>query len=180
MGKTGHLTQPEIKEIVDNKKVSTLVETGTYLGDSTVEASKYFDTVHTIEIVPDLHEKAKAKCKGIENIVFHLGDTVQLLPKIVEDVKNSGCVWFLDAHQSGPETGNNGQWVPLLKELNLILDSIKDSTFDHIFVIDDVRLFSAHWDWAEVSIQSIEKCFVEHGISMKNKLLMNDRYIVYV
>jgi len=181
MGRTGHLLESEIRNIIHNKTVNNFIETGTYLGNSSSEASKVFDTVDTIEIVPELHEQAKVNCANLKNITFHLGDTLQLLPDIIRDVisRGSGCVWFLDAHQSGAETGNNGIRVPLLNEINIILDGIQQDQ-DHIFIIDDVRLFSAYWDWNEISLQSINECFKRRNIVIKNKSLINDRYIIYI
>jgi hypothetical protein len=179
MGKTGHLTVEELTGIIKNARPDYFVETGTYLGDSTLEASKVFKHVHTIEIVPELREKAMEKCKNSDNITFHQGDTVLLLPEIVKSLKEHCCVWFLDAHQSGHDTSNNGTWVPLLTELEIILDNI-DTTLRHVFIIDDVRLFSAHWDWANISLQSIEKCFKDRYISVSSKSVLNDRFILHL
>lgn len=179
MGKTGHLTVSEIKQILKNKHIDYFVETGTYLGDSTLEASKVFKHVHTIEIMPLLYEQAKNKLNQRANITFHLGDTITILPGIADGIKD-GCVWFIDAHQSGPETGNNGVCVPLLAELNIILGGIGKLNKSHIFIIDDVRLFSAFWDWADVSLQSIEKCFQGKNIIIKDKAVVNDRFIIYI
>jgi hypothetical protein len=179
MGKFGHLTVEEIKEITEEKEFECLIETGTYLADSTIEASKCFDTVYTIEIVDKLYDQAKERCKDITNIVFHLGDTIKLLPDIINKVYGLNCVWFLDAHQSGPDTSNNGKWVPLLDELNIILRNFDRSKY-HIFIIDDVRLFSAHWDWSGISVSSIEQQFKNYNINVIYSKLMNDRFILYV
>jgi len=179
MGKTGLLTQEELQDIIKDKKIKVMLETGTYLGDSTLEGSKMFEHVHTIEIVPELREQAIEKCKDRDNITFHLGDTVKLLPNIVDEIREP-CLWFLDAHQSGPETSNNGEeWVPLLKELAAILEHMNRDV-DNVFTIDDVRLFSKHWDWEGVSIKSIEECFRVHGVEIKYRRIKNDRFTVYV
>ncbi len=176
MGITGPLTEKEIKSIVGDFSITTFVETGTYLGDSTLSASQVFDRVHTIEIQHALHEQAKAKCSAQSNITFHHGDSVNILSQIVKECGNGGVFWFLDAHQSGPESGNNGTFVPLLEELNAILENISGT---HIFVIDDVRLFSAFWDWEGISFQSIEQCFKKYDVNIQRKTVSNDRFILY-
>ena len=178
MGKTGHLTQEEINGIIEDRKLDNFIETGTYLGDSTLEASKVFTTVHTMEIVPDLQRQAIEKCSSANNIHFHLGDTVKLLPDIVQNL-TGGCLWFLDAHQSGPETSNNGVHVPLLHELDIILDNMNRSD-EHVFIIDDVRLFSAYWDWANISIQSIIQKFSSRDLKITRKNISNDRLVIYL
>ncbi len=182
MGKTGHLTGTEMKEIIWDKNIDCFVETGTYKGDSTLEAAKLFDTVHTIEIMEDLYKASKERFgQSKSHITSYLGDSVKLLPEIAKSI-NSGCVWFLDAHQSGPDTGNNGVYVPLLKELEVILDNF-DNAVDHIFIIDDLRFFSRSGnrplDWSDISFASIGKCFVDRKVPVKSQSVMNDRYILF-
>ena len=153
MGKTGHLIPNEIKFIVEDSEytgIDTFVETGTYIGMSTLEASKTFKNCHTIEIVEDLSNQAKENCKSANNIVFHVGNSLEVLPDLVPQV-NTGCFWFIDAHHASPETGFRGQHAPLLTELELILDNL-NSGYQHIFVFDDVRLFAQHWDWEKISL----------------------------
>lgn len=175
MGKTGKLTIEELTDYLSGRvDIKTFVETGTYLGDSTEVASYVFERVESIEICQDLYNKASQKLTS-PRIKLHLGDTVQLLPDIVKTI-DAPCMWFLDAHQSGPETQNNGQWVPLLNELDIILRSRKE--YHDIFVIDDVRLFSAHWDWADVSLESIQDIFKRYGIPIVNKFVKNDRFVL--
>ena len=180
MGKTGYLTENEIYQIlstcgISKEDIPYFVETGTYHGDSTREAAKVFENVHTIEIMDDLWSENVSTNKelGIDNIECHHGDSLVTLPSIVKSI-DKPCFWFLDAHQSGPDTGNNGEWVPLLKELDIILGN----KVEGIFVIDDVRLFSKHWDWAAVSLESISNLFGKHGYDVSESYLMNDRYIL--
>jgi hypothetical protein len=125
-----------------------------------------------MEIVPELYNESKAH--GGDNITYLLGDTVKLLPTIIPKI-DAPAMWFLDAHQSGPETSNNGKWVPLLEELNIILSSY---THPSIYIIDDLQLFSKHWDWAEISVDSIIELFKKHGKEIAVNYSNNDRYII--
>lgn len=183
MGKTGHLVKSEIIEIIqDFPDISIFVETGTYLGNSTKEASFVFDKIITIEINEQLYNKAIDFCDDVikeKNIIFYLGDTLNLLPNIVNTIKESceSCMWFLDAHQSGIDTSNNGIHVPLLLELDIILSKLYKKV-NHIFVIDDVRLFSNAWDWSDISFQSIHSIFKKYDIPIKKQYIKNDRFIL--
>jgi len=180
MGLTGELTKEEITEILSilpAVSFNTFVELGTYMGHSTLNMAHEFERVHTIEIIPELYQQAIKYCSKVDNISFHLGDTVQLLPLLVNDLKDKSCVYMVDSHQSGPETGNNGKWVPLLDEIDIICSKI-DVDIPQILVIDDVRLFGMHWDWADVSISSIDRVIRAHNVEIMNRLLKNDRYTI--
>lgn len=176
----GHLPEDECTELLSIAKTAPedfdhFVETGTYKADTTLAAASLFKDVHSFEIVEALHNESKEKCRHHSNIHLHLGDTMKLLPTILPSIKGP-CVWFLDAHQSGQDTSNNGTCVPLLDELNLILSSIECTS--NVFIIDDVRLFSKYWDWEGISLASIEKVFQKHDIPIYMKFVKNDRYVI--
>ena len=65
----------------------TFVETGTCQGETIFKMAKYFDSLHTIEIKEELYLRAKRKYKG-DKIHFHLGDSSQMLPAIVGELKS--------------------------------------------------------------------------------------------
>lgn len=184
MGKYGHLTTQEIHEILDMVGIQHVpdyfVETGTYMGHSTLEASRVFSQVYTIELNEQLIDIAKQRCKDVNNIIFLRGDSLQLLPTTF--VPNASYCWFLDAHQSGSDTCNNGIGVPLLQEIELILKFIYNhkpkQSQSHLFIIDDVRLFSQN-DWLGVSIPTMRKLFEQYNISIIDEYIYNDRYIVH-
>ena len=87
-----------------------VVETGTFLGDTTRKFSVGMNWVHTIEIDERLYEFAK---KGIEddgcgNVTCWLGDSADVIPKIIKDYNENHptkkVVFYLDAHWSGDES----------------------------------------------------------------------------
>ena len=175
----GSLSEPEIKTILSwfpHLQPKYFIELGTFKGLSSRIASNIFPYVYTIEIVPELYQESKSISdqEGITNITYFLGDTIKLLPDLIPKIDVS-AVWFCDAHQSGQDTGNNGKWVPLLDELNIILSSYNHPS---IYIIDDVRLFSKYWDWAEISIDSIVNCFRTHNKEILTNFSNNDRYII--
>jgi len=173
----GSLTEEEITTVLDKfpayKAIKTFVETGTYKGETSRLASKVFDVVHTIEIMPSLYQEARLTgCNaGITNIIYHLGDSVQILKHL--QLVPVPSVFFIDAHQSGCDTGNNGTNVPLLQELDVILEK---NMHPCIFIFDDVRLFDKYWDWKNITETSILAQFKGRD---KHSFVSNDRLVVY-
>lgn len=114
-----------------NDKYKIFIETGTYLGRTVIEVSKYFDMVHTIELKQDVFD---ASCNNIKktdltNIKLHCGDSREILPKILETITRP-CVFWLDAHYHQPT-------APLMKDLETIHNNIYQE--NAIILIDDIR-----------------------------------------
>ena len=80
------------------------VETGTFQGDTCFWAKKYFDNVYTIEISEEISKRTASKPDCPENIQFLVGDSKDVLPKIVGELGANTIFWF-DGHYSGPGTG---------------------------------------------------------------------------
>jgi hypothetical protein len=177
----GSLTEEEIIPYLsweNYKNIKNFVETGTYKADTTIMASNLFKYVYTTEIVPLLYENSKklAEEKKINNITFLLGDSVELLKDITPKVLE-GAVFFLDAHQSGSDTSNNGiDHVPLFKELNIILSHKLGPS---IFIVDDFRLFSKFWDWDGISTESILEKFKISNHNIDTYFVSNDRFFIF-
>jgi hypothetical protein len=174
----------EFEEITDSiglrpeyLSIRNFVETGTYKGDTSIMASKHFHNVYTTEIVPALHEESKKKAEeaGVKNITFLLGDSVKLLGEIMPKV-SEGAVFFLDAHQSGGDTSNNGKNVPLYEELDVILSFPLGKS---LFIIDDVRLWKQKcWDWAHITNTELVKRFSDKGRKVHSYFEKNDRFFI--
>jgi len=181
----GSLPEQEIREIINlsamaPQDITTFIETGTYHADTTIEASKIFDKVYSIELVEALHQKSKERCKDIENITLYLGNTLDHLPSIVKSLEGN-VIFFIDAHQSGPDTSHIGKNVPCLEEIDTILTNLS-SECHGIFIIDDVRFWKGSstpaWDWADISLVSVEGVFKKHNVSILKKFLRNDRFMI--
>lgn len=159
------------------KHIKYFVETGTYKADTSLMAAKHFEKVYTTEIVPELHNNSKKRAvkQKVTNVEFLMGDSVELLKEITPKVLK-GAVFFLDAHQSGRDTSNNGKnHVPLLQELDVILShKVKSS----IYIIDDLRLFDNYWDWKGITTYTIVDKFEEHGHIIDSYFISNDRFYV--
>jgi hypothetical protein len=85
-----------------------VVETGTFLGQSTRQFCKSFDCVHTIELDEKLSKFAEEGVlkDGYHNAIFHIGDSAKVIQKIVQEYNLLGrkVLFYLDAHWSGDES----------------------------------------------------------------------------
>jgi hypothetical protein len=114
------------------------VETGTYLGDTTLWASQYFEHVITIEKSNHYWRLAQEKYSSKKNVQFLLGDSREVLKGLIPQINRSAIFW-LDAHWSGGQTYGQNDECALLGEL----ERINESPEENIILIDDARLFLA-------------------------------------
>lgn len=123
--------------------VLTFVETGTYLGDMIFAVKDVFNRIYSIELSPELYRKATQKFLKYKHISIWHGDSSEVLPEILGNIKESSLFWF-DAHYSGGVTAKGAKETPILEEMNYILNhSIKN----HVILIDDARLFTGENDY---------------------------------
>lgn len=171
----GSLNEQEIKDAVPTMDI--FIETGTYMGDSSRLASRFFKKVYTYEINEVLYNLAKESVEifYIGNIESHLGDSVVLLQDtLISDTRPAFI--FLDAHQSGPNTSNNGELVPLLKELAVINNYYGKKP--GIICVNDFRLWSKHWDWAQITQESVLASLSNHVVT--KYYVKNDRFYMII
>jgi hypothetical protein len=120
------------------------IETGSFIGGGINQAYHAgFKKVISIEISPHYHDYVKKFFRNQESwLELHLGDSGELLEKIIDKI-DEPIVFWLDAHYSGgkednvPETGGVDMPHTLFKELEIIKNH-KIKT--HTILIDDVRL----------------------------------------
>ncbi len=154
-----HLVKQEtISEYQKQFGYTTLIETGTYMGDMVDAQKKRFKKIISIELGVDLFEKAKKRFRNDKNVLIMQGDSGKVLPKIVLDLKEPAIFW-LDGHYSAGITAKGDKECPIFEELNSIFISNK---FNHILLIDDARCFIGEGDYP-----SIEK--LTEYIRNKNK-----------
>lgn len=121
-------------KLAEIAKADTFIETGTYMGGTTKWASTQFKDVHTIELSETLYNQVKDELVSKGNITPHLGDSRNVLPKILKNINNNIIFW-LDGHYSAGVTAGKDDPCPLLKELEIILK--RDN--EDIILIDDAR-----------------------------------------
>jgi len=136
----GHLSDPPIAEFAlklrDRIGIKRLVETGTYLGESTQWAALHFEEVDTLDISEDFVHKAMDRCDGLQNITYRLGDSRKVLPRVVAKLTEPALFW-LDAHNAAGLFGNGPDDCPIIEELMTILCS----PHRHAILIDDATCF---------------------------------------
>jgi hypothetical protein len=116
----------------------TLVETGTYQGQTAAWAAWHFERVVTVEAAPELHREAATKYGALANVEFVLGDSRDVLTSLVSALVGPSLFW-LDSHWSGGSTCGAFGECPLLDEL----DAIRASPHEHAILIDDARMFES-------------------------------------
>lgn len=128
----------KIKNIGKQHNIFTVIETGTYLGLSTLYFSKKFKDVYTIELDSKLFLTAKHKLGKYRNIHIELGSSDEKLPIILSKIKEP-VLFFLDAHASGGITTSGIEPSPIKRELKVIekFNMITKS----VIIIDDAQGF---------------------------------------
>jgi hypothetical protein len=151
------LSKNELDSILskcEKRVYSSLIETGSFYGQTIEILHPYFDSIHTIEIQPELHTYCSNKFRDIPKIKCHFGDSSKFLPNLLSIV-NTDTVFWLDGHWSCENTGKGDKEVPLLEELQSI-----NKLFKHhaVIIIDDYRLFNgkdAYVNWSEITEKSV-------------------------
>jgi hypothetical protein len=124
----------------------TFIETGTYMGGTTKWASTQFKEVYTIEWSEAFYKQIKDELLSKGNIVPHLGDSRNVLPKILGNIKGNILFW-LDAHYSTKNSAGKDDRCPLLQELEIILSRNNED----IIIIDDARCCLGEDGWPTIS-----------------------------
>ena len=189
----------------DYNEYNIFVESGTFIAKTTKKMSRLFNKVKTIEINKDIYEVNLQLYNDIKNIDFYLGDSREVLPSIIKEIKNqTGVVFFLDGHYSSdlniPKYLRNKyrnsfftyRWniptgtaedtnVPLLEELRIISENFNEEC---IIIIDDFRLFEdhridkrkhSHGDWSEITKKKIFNIVQDRS---KEERIEDDKIII--
>jgi hypothetical protein len=100
------------------------IETGTWNGKNAAFMSPYYDAWHTVDISAVISAMARKRCKeaGVTNVIFYVGDSRKVLPKLLDAIKEPVAV-YLDAHyMQAPlvEHRASGADFPLWEEFEAI------------------------------------------------------------
>jgi hypothetical protein len=132
------LKQMTVKQFAREHGIRIFVETGTYLGDMVQAIKNSFQTIYSIELSPELYERAKKKFGNQKHVNIVEGDSSELLAHILDRV-NEPCLLWLDGHYSEGITAKGKKETPILEELKAILNH---PVKNHVILIDDARCFT--------------------------------------
>lgn len=130
--------------------IRTLVETGTFLGDTVEYFRPTMQRIFSIELSEALHAAAVKRFAHTPHVTLIHGDSGAVLEKLVPELSERTLFW-LDGHYSSEffvgeqyvKTAKGELNTPILRELNVLLRS----PLRHVILIDDARLFSGQGDY---------------------------------
>lgn len=158
-----------ISEYQKKYKYSTLIETGTYMGDMVEAQKNNFKKIISIELGEDLYNDAKNRFKENKNILIVKGDSGNVLPSILSDL-NEPAIFWLDGHYSAGITAKGEKDCPIFEELDAIFQSKK---LNHILLIDDARCFNGEVDYPtlEQLIEYVKGKNQNYQVEIKNDII---------
>lgn len=117
--------------------LDTLVETGTYHGDTVAACLPSFTRVFSVELGPELARECAERFKGYGGVTIACGDSGRILPCFLAILQDPCLIW-LDAHYSGGDTVKGEGVTPVIRELQAISTFARPGT---VVLIDDARDF---------------------------------------
>jgi hypothetical protein len=117
------------KFIGDKFKVTSIVETGTFLGHTTKFLANAFlnKKIYTCELLKSNYIRAKKNLKKNINVRVFNADSTYFLNKISLSLLGKRPLFYLDAH---------GEGCPIEKEISFIFEKFKTA----IIIIDDFKI----------------------------------------
>lgn len=109
-----HLAE-EILRLRDKHGLDAVIETGTYIGTTTLWLAKHFKEVITAEVMAECHAIAKSRLAHLPHVHAYLGAGKDVLADIERDY-----LIFLDAH---PMDGTGKGYDVVIQELEAIAKS---------------------------------------------------------
>jgi hypothetical protein len=123
--------------------VTTMIETGTFLGDMDYAVKDLFGEIYSIELGAEIAQRARRRLRPYPHIQILQGDSAAVLPRILEGISAS-CLFWLDGHYSAGITAKGEVETPILQELSIIF---AHAVKDHVILIDDARCFDGSHDY---------------------------------
>lgn len=138
---TGSLSAEFLSDLKRIFHADVFVETGTFMGGTTLEASRIFKSVHTVELSEELYRQSQARFAGRDNIHGYQGDSGKIFPELLKKIDGK-IVFWLDGHYSEGVTAKADLNSPILCELVAIKNA---GITDSVILIDDLRMFPNSW-----------------------------------
>ena len=155
MGNVSRFVPPElIRSLRDSGGIQTAIETGTFTGDNAVHLADIFDSVYSIELLPEIWQAAAEKHRNVNNLVFVNADSPVGLRDLGPRI-NGPVLFYLDAHGGmfytptesrertsldEPTSGGAKTQCPLIDEIQAIDDCYRAAS-ESCILVDDARAF---------------------------------------
>jgi len=166
-------------------KYPCFIETGTYNGDTIFSLEPHFNKLYTIEFSEKYYNNTKNKYSG-NKISFILGDSAIVFESLLSNITDK-CIFFLDGHWSGDDTGRSNKDCPLEEEITNINNLFLN---DAIIIIDDFRLFGLDQssgklgeDWSKINkenLLNILKPRINKVYHLDSNFAKDDRLIIHI
>lgn len=162
--------QKIIQKYAQQNLCNTLVETGTYLGDTVYSQRENFSRIISIELSSRLFKAAQNRFRNYTHIKILYGNSGKVLPEIMPGITSRSLFW-LDGHYSSGKTARGERESPVFEELQAIFSS---NELCHVILIDDARLFNGKRDYP--TIEELETYIYEknpdYNISLESDILI--------
>jgi hypothetical protein len=169
----------------DYTQYTSFIETGTFNGETIFNVEQYFNKLYTIEVSEHYYTKTIIKYYG-NKINFILGDSSIVFETLLPNISDK-CIFFLDGHWSGDDTGRSHKDCPLVEEITHINNLF---TNDAIIIIDDFRLFGLdkssgklNEDWSEINKEHLLNILgdrIKMVYHLPSVLAKDDRLIIHI
>lgn len=155
----------------------TLVETGTYEGDTVAAGLPYFDDIFTVELSEPLWVKATQRFSDTKNVRVLQGSSPAIVAELAASLSEKPVLYWLDAHWCvGTDTSGEMSQCPLLEEVAAI-GKLNDQS---VVLIDDARLFTStppaphevtHWPQFNDLVLALQKLNPTHRLMIVNDVI---------
>lgn len=149
--------EKKFMEIKGEFGITTVIETGTFHGATTIWLSENFDNVYTVECNKQYYDESGNNLENRVNVTRRLQDSPEFLKEILPYIDDQKTLVFLDAH-----------WYtnPVLNELIAIKNSGKKPIIIiHDFMVPEHPEFGYdiypeqgivyNWEWIKEKIEDI-------------------------
>lgn len=144
----------ELAKFIQKHDLKYFIETGTGIGDTIEFVKGFFDKSYSIEVIPEIYEKARIRFESETNVLIICNDSKNGLNQILSDnsdyfVNVKPILFFLDAHFPGADFGlaqydsekDPDKRIPLQRELETIVNLRGPQIKRDCFIIDDLRIY---------------------------------------
>ena len=169
----------------DYTKYPCFIESGTHNGATIFSIEPHFDKLITIEYSEKYYNRTKNKYTG-NKINFILGDSSIVFETLLPTISDK-CIFFLDGHWSGFDTGHSNKDCPLYEEITHINNLF---TNDAIIIIDDFRLFGLNKasgklgeDWSDINKEKLLHILqgrINRVYHLDSQYAKDDRLIIHI